>query len=461
MPKNLTFKKKRMSVACISEPEFLNVTSVNPLISKAEVKVLYVGANRNRSFISKETAIKIANTLPGCPIVGYYREDKEDFFDHGDVVTIDGDGVKFSDATRPYGFVAPNAKIWFQKFIDTDEYGRETEREYLMTEAFLWTGQYPECQRVEDEGNPQSMKLHDETLEGTWSKIDSSNVEFFIINDAIIQNLCILGEDIEPCFEGANITEPQLSTEFSHTDKTISTLFSMVKELKDLLSQEGGYSMPENEVNTVIGTSTETNVQENFSNEQDKVDEINTVENQNNTEEFKKQPENEDKKDDKSEEPSDKTDDSTSKDDEDKKKKEDEDFACNKDEEKKKYELLETEYAELQAKYTALETSYNELVSFKKNIEDKQKDELIASFYMLDDEDKKNVIEKKSEYSLDDIEKELSVICVRKKVNFNLDEEDTSTDNVATTFNLNSLESDYSDLPAWLKAVEETSKLNK
>ena len=40
---------------------------------------------------------------------------------------------------------------------------------------------------------------------------------------------------------------------------------------------------------------------------------------------------------------------------------------------------------------------------------------------MLSDEDKKDVIENKSKYSLDDIEAKLSVICVRKKVNFDLD----------------------------------------
>ena len=27
------------------------------------------------------------------------------------------------------------------------------EREYLMTEGYLWTKQYPECQRIIDKGN--------------------------------------------------------------------------------------------------------------------------------------------------------------------------------------------------------------------------------------------------------------------------------------------------------------------
>ena len=51
-----------------------------------------------------------------------------------------------------------------------------------------------------------------------------------------------------------------------------------------------------------------------------------------------------------------------------------------------------------------------------------------------------------------EIEKELSVICVRRKVSFNNDSEGQSQP--ATIYNLNEMESDAS-LPAWLKAVED------
>ena len=79
----------------------------------------------------------------------------------------------------------------------------ETEREYLMTEGYLWTGQYPECQRIMDKGNNHSMELDEETLNGTWTKSDKNVPEFFIINEAILSKLCILGENYEPCFEGS------------------------------------------------------------------------------------------------------------------------------------------------------------------------------------------------------------------------------------------------------------------
>lgn len=131
------------------------------------------------------------------------------------------------------------------------------------------------------------------------------------------------------------------------------------------------------------------------------------------------------------------------------------------DEEKKKaaknalvaeeLDKTKAEFAELQNKYASLEEQYNQLVAFKASVEEKEKDDLIASFYMLSDEDKADVIANKAQYSLDDIESKLSVICVRKKVSFVEEKEDKDKD-VAITFNLNSHQADT--LPAWLKAVE-------
>ena len=113
------------SIATIDSPEFINLQplEINPLMSSCEIKVLYLGENRNHSYITKEVATEMAKTLRGAPIVGYYKEEKEDFRDHGERVTFDDEGVKFECMTKPYGFVAPDAKVWFQKFEEKDEFG--------------------------------------------------------------------------------------------------------------------------------------------------------------------------------------------------------------------------------------------------------------------------------------------------------------------------------------------------
>ena len=67
----------RMETPC----EFINITPINPLISKFQIKVCYVGdkPNRNGSIITKEVAREMANSLPGSPIVGYFNEGNGDF----------------------------------------------------------------------------------------------------------------------------------------------------------------------------------------------------------------------------------------------------------------------------------------------------------------------------------------------------------------------------------------------
>ena len=122
MEATIMSKRNRMSVATIDSPEFINITSMsNPRISKCEVKVLYVGENRNRSYITKEVATEMARTLPGCPIVGYYIENKEDFGDHGDQVIIDGEGVKFKNQYNGDALLlTPEKSIQIQNKLDSD-----------------------------------------------------------------------------------------------------------------------------------------------------------------------------------------------------------------------------------------------------------------------------------------------------------------------------------------------------
>ena len=458
---------ERISVATIDNPEFINLQplDVNPLMSACDIKVLYIGQNRNNSYIDKATATQMSKTLRGCPIVGWYIKEKEDFGDHGDQLIIDGEGVQFNKLTRPYGFIPTDAKVWFQFFEDTDEFGNKCLREYLMVQGYLWTGQFPEAQVALDNKDPQSMELDENSLKGHWATDNNTGLEFFIINDAIFSTLCILGEDVEPCFEGAQVLEPEISSTFSkqivENKEFIKELFTMMQEVKYALNKnEGGLSMEDNKTTVeepVVeqkNESTEATEQiiENSLNEQGENSELNTVENENNTEEFTKK--SDDEEDEKEAPASEENNDESNNEEEDEDKKKPTKNTL--EEESIELNTLQKDFNELQEKFALLEKENAELLAFKANIEDKQKDELINSFYMLSDEDKKEVIENKAKYSLDDIEKELSVICVRKKVNFN--EEDNEDTMIPTTFNLDSHESD--NIPAWIKAVDEVKNSN-
>jgi len=104
-----------LSVPVENSCEFINITPMNPLISKCEIKVCYVSdePNRNKNVINKETALKMANSLPGCPIVGYYNTIDGDFEEHNKEISFEDGKFILKDTTVPYGFVDLNAKVWF------------------------------------------------------------------------------------------------------------------------------------------------------------------------------------------------------------------------------------------------------------------------------------------------------------------------------------------------------------
>lgn len=533
---------KHTSIKLETPCEFINITPVNPLISKCQIKVCYVGdtPNRNGSVITKEVARQMANSLPGSPIVGYYNDATGDFEEHNRVIDISNGQFKIQDTTKPYGFVDLSARAWFQKFNDDG-----VEHEYLMTEGYIWTGQYPECQRIIDQGNNQSMELDEKTLNATWTKDDNGKPKFFIINEAIISKLCVLGEECEPCFEGSQITKFSLTFDEDFKQK----LFSMMNDLKELIKEGGtkvfsryaveigdnlwnslwNYTLEKypdtdnvyssvyaiegvceedsqkfavlqnradnkyyrlnfslNETDGFVPADALIEVTESYTPAAEPQFSLEAVKTYETEYASKKKAEEEDKnnkdnksnsdnksegKDNDSDNPEDgkdkkpigkkddpddgkgnNSDDDGNKDDEDKKKKKKYSL-----EDVTEYQELKTEYEELKSKYAALETEKNSLTEeieplrkFKLASEKKDKEAMIAQFYMLSDDDKKDVIDNIDKYSVDDIEAKLSVICVRNKVSFDLDE---NKETKPTTYNLNNGEDDDESIPAWVKAA--------
>lgn len=418
------------SVATIDRPEFIDIQPYNPLISQCTIKVLYLGKNRNGSFIDKNTAIQMANSLPGTPIVGAWRKDIEDFGDHGHVITIEDGEIKLACKTVPYGFVAPDARVWFQKFNDTDDFGNETEREYMMTTGYLWTGQFPEAQKVIDEGQNQSMELDEEHLDGHWANDAKSGMDFFIINDAVFSKLCILGDDVEPCFEGAsvlggvdnNYTE---DTEFTHT------LYTMIKQLQDIIgTTEGGKNMPE-KPEELEQTEVVTEFVAGSGKDEEKKDETQT--------------ETKDSDAKKEETPSEKEAEPAA---DEEKKEPKKEHALKESEQEAEEEKPETEHAleeepaaevepvvehsaaedvepepakvnfALEEENKELRAELEALRQFKLDIENKEKDALIAKYHMLSDEDKADIVAHKEEYTLEQIDEKLALVYVRKNVDF-------------------------------------------
>ena len=435
--------KNTSEISTISGPEFINLQplDINPLMSSCQIKVFYLGHNRNGSYINRQTAQEMSKTLRGTPIVAAWNEDKQDFGDHGSVITIEDGEVHFSCKTIPYGFVSPDAEVWFQNFVDTDEFGNKVERTYLMTTGYLWDGQFQELKKVLSEGQPHSMELDSESLDGHWAKDSNLGVEFFIINDAIFSKLCILGDNVEPCFEGSSVTaSPQVQGNFSQGENFQTTLYSMMNQLTDALRNEGGLKMPENKdvdestVETAIEEPTEFTATE----EVVEIEELEFSALEENAEDTVDYTDAEEAPIAEAEADFAKSDDD--KDDSEESESEDiDDLEEDEDEKKPASQHSLEEFEALAQENESLRAEIEVLREFKLAVENERKDALMDSFpyNTLSAEDKKDVIEHKSEYSLDEIKAKLAVIYIEKGVNFAEADKSASDNEVnITTFSL-------------------------
>lgn len=290
------------------------------------------------------------------------------------------------------------------------------------------------------------MELDEQTLKGSWATNNNSGVDFFIINDAIFSKLCILGDDVEPCFEGAAVTSPEVSKNFTNENEFSMTLYTMMKELEDALNIKGGSDMPELDeavefTETEKVEETEETAETEFNAAEEVVEEV--------TEEVTEDTGVDDSgvefvskdEDDEDDDKDDSSDDDSSDDD-----------ADEEDDDEKRRPANQHSLEEFEAMQSEIETLRAELESlrnFQLEIENQKKDALIAQYHMLSDEDKKDVIEHKSEYSYEEIEQKLALIYVKNNVDFSTltgeqeEVEETHEEDPALSFSLDEDGAEY------------------
>lgn len=365
--------------------KFSNITKFNSQFSKCNVAIAYHGDNRNYTSISKEVFEKAIPSLYGIPVVGEWKEEKDDFGGHGGKLEISDDGVKYIETTKPYGFIDSQAKVWWEEMTEEDG----SVHEYLMTECFLWTGRYPEVTKVLEGKSNQSMEI---MVKDGNEREDG----YFEITDFEFSALCILGSDVEPCFEGAGFRQFNLDKETFKEEFNL-----MVKELKQSLLEGGEMGVDENmkkdEFENVEENKEPENAEQELDNEIENQEEQNT---ENNTEKNEKEDF-------------------------------DEQFAEDEVVSIEDYKNLLQELMNLQADYNALKEDYDklkaendELKAFKENIEKQQKqaeiDEVFEKYSnVLDPSDMEDLKEKAIDMDILELEKELSFRLVQKKFNFN------------------------------------------
>ena len=183
-----------------------NFKEISPVLSKARCRIFYKYENRNGTYITDEFAEKLIKSLPYTPVKGIYSILEEDYEDHG----------KSRDLGRIYGIVPENPNFSWEKFIDEDG----IEREYACTDVYIFSALYDEAKDII--GKSQSMELYQPSIKGDWKIINGKKL--FKFEDACFLGLQILGDSVEPCFEGA-------------------AFFSFYKNLEQIIKQLEDYSL--------------------------------------------------------------------------------------------------------------------------------------------------------------------------------------------------------------------------
>lgn len=190
---------------------FQEPTQISPTLSKSRVRIFYKGLNRNSSYITEPVAEKLLATLPYAPVKGIYEE--TDYTDHG-ARPIEG---------KAYGFIPNPANIAWEEHEDRDG----IVRTYACADVILWTGLYEEASQIV--GSPQSMELYPPLSKGEWRR--SNGQEVFFFEDAAFLGLQVLGQDVEPAFEGAGFFNKQ-------EEEHLTTLYTFYESLKGLFEKE-------------------------------------------------------------------------------------------------------------------------------------------------------------------------------------------------------------------------------
>ena len=159
---------------------------LNPMMSKTRVKTFYKYHNRNGGYFTDEMSEVLVKNAPGSPVIGHFDYETLDFTSH----------VRANES-RAYGFIPPiDSGFAWEAHLDKDG----VIRDYACFDVVLWSERYAEAKFIP--GKPQSMELNPKTIKGEWKMFEDGK-EAFEYTHSDLMGLCVLGEEVEPCFEGA------------------------------------------------------------------------------------------------------------------------------------------------------------------------------------------------------------------------------------------------------------------
>lgn len=183
-----------------------NLEKYSETISKGRCRIFYKYGNRNGTYITDEFAEELLSTIPYAPVKGIYEFEEDDYTDHG----------KKRSEGRIYGIVPAEPNITWEEHEDEDG----VVRTYACVDVLIYTGLYTEAHDII--GKSQSMELYAPSIKGDWKIINGK--KFYVFSAGQFLGLQVLGDTVEPCFEGA-------------------AFFSLYEDLKKMVAQIEKYNL--------------------------------------------------------------------------------------------------------------------------------------------------------------------------------------------------------------------------
>lgn len=204
------------------EATIFDVVDLNKSFAAAKCEVCYTGRNRNMSDISKTAIESAMPSIKNIPVVGRYDVDKGDFGGHDLKVVSNENGISIENATVPFGVVPESANQWFETKIVNG-----VEKECFFTDVILWKRQHGYDRIVNAGTIGESMEIN-------VNAFSTDNEGYCVIDNFEFEALCILGDDVTPCFENASI---QMYSKEIISDFQLQ-FSEMLKEFKELNNNE-------------------------------------------------------------------------------------------------------------------------------------------------------------------------------------------------------------------------------
>ena len=167
----------------------------NDVLSKARVRIFYKYENRNGTYITDEFAEKLVSSLSYAPVKGIYSG--EDYTDHGQA----------RDQGRIYGICPENPNVTWESHLDDDG----VERLYACADVLIFTALYKEAAEIV--GKSQSMELYAPSLK--YHEAIVKGQRYIVFDEGCFLGLQVLGDNVEPCFEGASFYTLQSTIEYA------------------------------------------------------------------------------------------------------------------------------------------------------------------------------------------------------------------------------------------------------